>query len=55
MADGIIDTAANVAEASAIGFARAVAVGAVPLLIFGAMVGISILVVQLPLRLLDGE
>lgn len=53
--DGIIDTAADVAEATALGFARAVAVGAVPLLIFGAMVGVSILIVQLPLRFLDGE
>jgi len=53
--EGIIDTAADVAEATAMGFARAIAVGAVPILIFGAMVGLSVMIVQLPLRFLDGE
>lgn len=52
---GTIDVAADVAEASVVGLFKAVITGAIPILVFGAMVGISILVIQLPLRLFDGE
>jgi hypothetical protein len=50
-----LDTAADVAVASSKGLFRAVAIGAVPLIEFGAIIAITLLVVRLPLMLFDRE
>ena len=50
-----LDTAADVAVASSKGLLRAMAIGAVPLIQFGAIIAITLLVVRVPLMLFDGE
>lgn len=50
-----LDTAADVAVASSKGLFRAIAIGAVPLIEFGAIIAITLLVVRLPLMLFDRE
>lgn len=44
-----LDTAADVAVASTKGALRALAIGAIPIIEFGALIALSILVVRLPL------
>lgn len=50
-----LDTAADVAVASSKGLLRAMAIGAIPLIQFGAIIAITLLVVRVPLMLFDGE
>jgi hypothetical protein len=50
-----LDTAADVAVASSKGLFRAIAIGAIPLIEFGAIIAITLLVVRVPLMLFDGE
>jgi len=50
-----LDTAADVAVASTKGAFRAIAIGAIPIIEFGAIIALSILVVRLPLMLFERE
>jgi len=50
-----LDTAADVAVASSKGMLKAVAIGALPLVQFGAIIALAILVVRVPLIIFDGE
>jgi hypothetical protein len=50
-----LDTAADVAVASSKGMLKAIAIGALPLVQFGAIIAISLLVVRVPLMLFDSE
>ncbi len=50
-----LDTAADVAVASSKGLLKAIAIGALPLVQFGAIIAISLLVVRVPLMLFDSE
>lgn len=58
MANGIVDTletSADVAIASSKGVLKAVSIGAVPIILFGAVIAMSILVVRLPLMFFERE
>lgn len=50
-----LDTAADVALASSKGLLRAVAIGAVPIIEFGAIIALTLLVVRLPLMFFERE
>lgn len=48
-----LDTAADVAVASTKGIFRAVTIGAIPIIEFGALIAITLLVVRLPLMFFE--
>lgn len=50
-----LDLAADTAVASTKGMLKAFAVGAVPIIEFGAVIALAILIVRLPLMLFDKE
>lgn len=50
-----LETSADVAIASTKGVLKAVSIGAVPIIMFGAIIAMSILVVRLPLMFFEKE
>jgi hypothetical protein len=50
-----LDLAADTAVASTKGLFKAVAIGAIPLIEFGAIIAVALLVVRVPLMLFDSE